>query len=402
MTEQRAHTPHRVVIGGGGVAALEALIALHHLAGDRVDMTVVAPSDEFVVRALSVVEPFGQPGSRAYDIEQACADHGARFVLDAIHTVQPHHRTVMTRNGALIPYDSLLLALGARPVPAFEHILTFRGPYDADAMHSLLRDIDAGAASSVAFVVPDGTTWPLPLYELALMTAERAAQAGREVALAIVTPEPRPLALFGGGASAEVERLLTEHGITLHPSCHVRAVEDGVVRGTPGDVEVHADRVVAVPVLYGPRLHGLPHDDHGFLPVDDHGRVVGVDGVFGAGDGTTIAIKQGGVAAQQAGAAARAIARRAGVDVEEKSFRPSLRARLMTGSGSVWLREEPAGGAGDQASAAGEEALWWPPTKVAAPYLVPYLDRIDRGESGPVPEVTRPPQGASDGIEVLF
>src|SRR4051812_1215515 len=116
MTPSR---PHRVVIGGGGVAALEALIALHHMARDHVQVTLVAPSDEFVVRALTVTELFGASGSRAYDVEQACADHDARFVRDAIHRVQPEHRDVVTRNGRVLAYDSLMLAVGARPAARF-------------------------------------------------------------------------------------------------------------------------------------------------------------------------------------------------------------------------------------------------------------------------------------------
>ena len=43
-----------VVIAGGGVAGLEALIALHSLAGTRVHVTLVAPERDFV--RVSVTE----------------------------------------------------------------------------------------------------------------------------------------------------------------------------------------------------------------------------------------------------------------------------------------------------------------------------------------------------------
>ena len=62
---------------------------------------------------------------------------------------------------------------------------------------------------------------------------------------------------------------------------------------------------------------------------------------------------------------------------------PVLRAELLTGSRSTFLRQAVAGGAGEQASSASDTALWWPPTKVAAPYLAPYLERLDRGASSP-------------------
>ena len=94
-------------------------------------------------------------------------------------------------------------------------------------------------------------------------------------------------------------------------------------------------------------------------------------------------IKQGGIAAQQADAAIRSIAARAGADVSPRPFRPVLRAELLTGSRSTYLRQAVTGGAGEQASEASDAALWWPPTKVAAPYLAPYLDRVDRGTTSP-------------------
>ena len=68
----------------------------------------------------------------------------------------------------------------------------------------------------VAFVVPAGSSWPLPLYELALMLAERAYSMCVDLELHFVTPEAAPLALFGPEASREVAGLLTEAEIALH------------------------------------------------------------------------------------------------------------------------------------------------------------------------------------------
>jgi sulfide:quinone oxidoreductase len=248
-------------------------------------------------------------------------------------------------------------------------------------------------------------TWPLPLYELALMTAEAAAEHGRAAQLTLVTPEPAPLAIFGPHAGEAVTALLAEREIAVLLDAHVRSVAGGTVVAAPGDVEVHADRVVAVPVLAGPAMPGLPLDAHGFVESDEHGAVRGLDGVFAAGDGTTLPIKQGGVAAQHAGAAAAAIAARAGADVEPRPLHPELRAQLLAGSTSVHLRQAVAGGGGDQASVASGHALWWPPSKVAAPYLAPYLARLGEGIPGPVPEHERAaihkPGDPAGGLERL-
>ncbi|MGH3018745.1 MAG: hypothetical protein ACRDNR_01095, partial [Gaiellaceae bacterium] len=59
----RARDRMTVVIAGGGVAALEGALALRELAGDRVDVELLAPETHFWYRPLAVAEPFelGEP-----------------------------------------------------------------------------------------------------------------------------------------------------------------------------------------------------------------------------------------------------------------------------------------------------------------------------------------------------
>lgn len=57
--------------------------------------------------------------------------------------------------------------------------------------------------------------------------------------------------------------------------------------------------VVTVPVLDGPAVEGLPHDDGGFLTIDQHGRVLGAPDVYAAGDMTSAPIKHRSVACQR-------------------------------------------------------------------------------------------------------
>jgi sulfide:quinone oxidoreductase len=411
MSEEQASARHRVLIAGGGVAGLEALIALRQLAGDRVAATVLAPTPEFLVRALSVQDPFARPSPRRYQLQRIAADHGAEFLQDGLAQVDAGQERVVTTGGGHLPYDSLLVAIGARPVAAFERVVTFRGMQDAEAMHGLIQDIEGGYSKQIAFVVPPGTTWPLPLYELALMTAERASAVGREPKLTLVTPEERPLGVFGDEASESVAQSLEDVGVTVLPRAKVREVVNGEVVDASGEVLVRAERIVALPRLEGPAVAGVAADAHGFLPVDEEGRVSGTDSVFAAGDGTTFAIKQGGVAAQQADAVARAVARRAGADVDPRPFRPVLRAQLLTGSRSKYLRRAGGDGWEEASSTVSDHTLWWPPTKVAAPYLSPYLERLDEGASGPASTQgsgsgTAPPAShaegdSSGGIELL-
>ena len=41
---------------------------------------------------------------------------------------------------------------------------------------------------------------------------------------------------------------------------------------------------MTLPRIEGPGIAGLPKGPHGFIPVDDYGRVRGLEGVYAAGD----------------------------------------------------------------------------------------------------------------------
>src|SRR3954452_19895115 len=81
--------PLRVVIAGGGVAALEALVALRDLAPSRIAVTVVTDAPSFFYRPLLIGEPFGLGHPRRYGIAEICADLGAELVRDRVREVLP-------------------------------------------------------------------------------------------------------------------------------------------------------------------------------------------------------------------------------------------------------------------------------------------------------------------------
>jgi sulfide:quinone oxidoreductase len=353
------------------VAALEGALALRRLAEERVELVLLAPEAEFRYRPMAVVEPFGVGSPYEFPIAELAADVGAELLHEALVSVDPDRRLASTATGS-IAYDSLLLACGAELRPGLEGAYTFGPGDERQLLARVLEEIERGLVRTVAFALPTGPTWALPLYELALLTAHRLAQQQvKGVTLTLVTPEEVPLAIFGREAADTTSRLLTENGIALVTRRHSVSFDSGVLRLAPGDT-VEADRVVTLPRLAGTPIGRIPRTAEGFIRTNPHGRVTGLVAVYAAGDITAFPVKQGGIAADQAVAAAQSIAAAAGAPVEPRPFDPVLHGLLLTGSTPRYLRAPLTGGRGEHAEVA-NEPLWWPPGKIIGRYLPNYL-----------------------------
>jgi sulfide:quinone oxidoreductase len=360
-----------VVIAGGGVAALEALLALRSLAGDRVSIELIAPDTTFSYRPLAVAEPFNLSNVNRLDLERLVHAHGGSFDCATIREIDVEARTVTTSSGAVRSYDALVLAVGARAVEAVPGALTYRGEQDAERLGDVLAALKERRIERLAFVVPPGCSWPLPLYELALMTGGWIRRHGVDAELAIITFEARPLQLFGPEAAEPVRRLLADHGVALRTGSIVESMERGRL-WMPFECSVAVDRAIALPRLVGHPPAGLPTDARGFVPVDEFCRVgPAEDHVYAAGDMTDAEIKQGGLATQQADASAEVIAAAAGADIQPEPFRPVLRGLLLTGEQPLYMRRPVSVGA--ELPAMQHEPLWWPPHKIVGRHLAPFL-----------------------------
>jgi len=381
-------SPLRTVIAGGGVAGLEALLALRALAGDRVELTLVAPTADFVYRPLAVAEPFALGRPRRTPLAEVARDASAAFVEAPVLRVDADERLVHVENDQALPYDALVLATGAATEPAFgaENVLNWTDTSGVEALGGLLRDLEEGYSGRLAIVVPPGPGWPLPAYELALLIAADARSMGVTPEITIVTPERAPLAIFGSRAVEVVADELAQAGIQLELAAYAE-FDPGPPRTIilrPSDRRIEAARVLALPRLRGRAPAGVPADPDGFVTVDPYCRVAGVDGVWAAGDGIAFPVKFGGLAAEQADAAAADIAALAGATVERKPFRPVLRGRLLTARGPRYLRYDAGGGAGE--GEATTHTLWWPPGKISGRYLAPWLaTRDDDAVAGNLP-----------------
>jgi sulfide:quinone oxidoreductase len=360
----------RVTIAGAGVAAVECALALRAAAGPQLDIALLAPAAELVHRPASVESPFGGPPAPRIALDRL----DVRLVRDALASVDPDARRVNTRDGESVPYDVLVVATGARSREAVSGASTFRGPMSVGLVEQAVDRLFANPQLRLAYVAPAGARWLLPLYELALLSATALRDGGVDNPdILVATPEHAPLEILGPAVSEAVREALARAGVDLVTSAAAVGAFEGAVRLASGEM-ISADLAVALPELVGPHIEGLPHDDGGYLPVDEHGRVIGCTDVYAAGDATGFPIKHGGLAAQQADAVADSIAARLGAIGHPEPFRPIMRALLLTGRDPLYLRAElGTGGLLPVAGTISTEPLWSPPEKVGGRYLASFL-----------------------------
>jgi sulfide:quinone oxidoreductase len=367
----------RVLIAGGGVAALEAALTLRELAADRVEVGLFAPRRDFVYRPYAVGEPYGASEVARYDLAELAAAAGADFQLDSVVSVDREARLAVTHDGRSFAYDHLVLAPGVQllwPVPG---ATTFWGIADESDVAKVVDGLRHGEMRSAAFTMPGTDGWALPLYELALLARARLDRDHAEdVSLTVVTPEEAPLQVFGRRVGEQMSALLAERRIGVLARTRPVRFAEGRLETIPG-AGLEVDVAVSLPRLEGRRIRGVPHDPEGFIRTDDHGRVFGCERLYAAGDVTAFPVKQGGLAAQQADRVAEVIAAEAGVRIDPQPFDPLLRSVLWTGEEPRYLQGWIGGGHGEGSSLGVEPPWQVDPAagdgKIVAPRLSAFL-----------------------------
>src|SRR5215204_1162475 len=237
--------PDRGVTMNPNTAPMRVLVA-----GGGVDLTMLAPEGTFAYRPMAVAVPFARGHVQRLPLAEFARETSTRLARGELAAVEPG--VARTTAGAALPFDALLVAVGAWSEPAVPGATTWTPELDQEVMGGLLADLEEGYAKRVAFVVPEGAGWPLPAYELALMTAWDARDMGQDdVEVSVVTPEPAPLAMFGEQASESLRRDLDEAGVIVN-----------IRRGA--DEDLTGRRAIALPRAAARPIAGLPQDERGF------------------------------------------------------------------------------------------------------------------------------------------
>jgi sulfide:quinone oxidoreductase len=357
----------RVTVLGGGPAAAELLLALRAITDERIELELITPRRVLALRAASTGAAFGEGEVSVYDLAELAEETGATLRIDAAEAVAPAVRRIRLASGAATDYDALVLAVGARARSGVPGATVFRDQRDAGLLRALVEDL--GELRSIAFTVPTGVAWTLPLYELALLAAAEAARRDAEVSISIVTPERRPLEVFGPRTGLLVGRILADRGVRVMLSTAAAGAARGRLVLRHGG-SIPAERVIAAPRLVGRRIAGIPSDWNSFVHTDAHGRVPGLDEVFAAGDMTAFPIKQGGIAAQQADVIAAVLAGKPVPPV-----RHVLRTQLLGAGSPLYLRTELGGDGTVISEGPSDEPEWWPSGKLFGRHLSPWMAR---------------------------
>ena len=365
----------RVVVAGGGVAALEAVLALGELAPGAIELTLVAPDESFYYRPASTARPFSLHPRRALALTDVAEAAGARLVGDSVALVDDAEDRLVTHDGDVVEFDALLLAVGADWRPGLAAGLAWsRDERATSDWAQLLTDLAQGVVSTLGFVVPRRAGWPVDAYELALIASAAAVQSGREAVITVITAEAGPLDAFGPAVGQTVAAALARAGIELLTSVEVDGTRqsEGVAADLSTGRRMVFDRLVSVPVAAGRAIGGVAHDAYGQAIVEPDGRVRGSERVWAAGDATSLVVKHALLAVGQAGAAAEAIAASIGVGGTPTRYRPRLRGIIV--DPSHWL-DQPVWVHPDEPLT---HCLWWPPGRVTGPRLAPFIAQRDK------------------------
>jgi sulfide:quinone oxidoreductase len=365
----------KVLIAGAGLGGIEAALGLDDLAGDLVDVELCDTRSEFVFRPFVVAEPYGAVRSFRYELESLARRCGATFRPGTVDTVDAERRRLVFEDGERIAYDYLIVATGSRMQWAVPGAVTFWGSNEGQ-VSEVIAALRGGHLRRFVLTMPAGYSWALPLYEMALFAVSELEKAGNgQTRVTVVTPEDMPLEVFGRRAARQVDALLRERGVEVLTAAHPMKFEQGRLRVAPAR-EVDADAVISMPRFEGRPPDGVPHDGEGFVRVDEHGGVIGLERVYAIGDVTTFPVKQGALATQQADTVAETIAAAAGAAVEPKPFDPVLRGVLFTGDQPRYLYGRPTGGHGETSSFSERPNGPLREGKLTARYLSPLVDHL--------------------------
>jgi sulfide:quinone oxidoreductase len=303
----------RVLVLGGGFAALETAFLLRMRMRNEVDLTLVSDRDTFVFRPNSIYVPFGaDPDSLLVGLSKPLARRDIAFHPGRVAEVEPDNRRVALVDGSKLGYDKLVIATGAatsaEEVPGLsEHaatIWTAQNMLGVRERFNRVRDrAHAGERPRVLFLVPPNNKCSGPLYEIVLMLETWLRRAGVRDGVDITwsTYEQSFIQAFGPRLHELVTREFSERGIDGHTAEIVSEVTTDTVLYADGGTRGFDELIAFPPYTAGVHYSALPSDDRAFISTEsDTRQVVGHPDIYAPGDAGDFPVKQAFLAFLQA------------------------------------------------------------------------------------------------------
>ena len=298
---------HILILGGGVGGTLTANLVARRLhdpiSTGQVDVTLVDAAGAHVYQpGFMYIAMGGEREEKLSRPERTLLDAEVGLLVDIAVRVDVSARTVVMASGAVIPYDYLVLATGARIVPEeIEHFAEeAQHFYSASAARRLRQALDAfqGGRVVIGIASMPYKCPPAPL-EVAFLIESELRERGLRDGSEVHFCSPIGRAFTIETVSNMATPILEEKGIELHTFFNVEAIdpERKVITSLEGE-ELPYDLLILVPphkgqqFLIDSRLAPAPG---GWLPTDRQTlRVQGQRNIWALGDATDLPLSKAG------------------------------------------------------------------------------------------------------------
>jgi sulfide:quinone oxidoreductase len=293
----------RVLVLGSNFGGLTAALAVQHELDGDVDVTVVAPDDEFLFTPSLIWLPFGKRDRAdiTFPVAPTLDAHGIGFEHTAATALDPTSRLVTLADGQRIGYDYLVVATGYRNqsdvVPGFtDNAVTITTLPEAERAGAAWRRF-LDEPGDVVVAATQGAGCFGAAYEFLFNTSYQLRKAGlhKDVKLTYVTAEPF-LGHFGIGGLPHGEQLLgmflRKEGIESRIATAIDHVDDGALVLADGETLPFAYGMVVPPFLGQEFLNGADGlaDDKGYVRVRETYQSEKYDDVYAVGVAAAVAV----------------------------------------------------------------------------------------------------------------
>ena len=333
-----------LVILGGGFAGLTALHHLHKNAGSKLNIKLVDKSEVSVNRpTLPEVALAGKPAEHAvFPLSRAIHKSEAEYIQAEVVKIDAEEQVVALSSGKNLPYDYLLIAIGAvhdyDAIPGFnEYAYSVCDPDKAAQLWERLKDFSGGDVVVGSAPSPAGARVDAPklaavcegpVGEIMFMVDQylRREKLRDKSTIKVFTPAEVFFEDVGPKVHEVFGPIIEKHNIEVLTNKIVELVGENAVYFSDGS-KLDSDLSIILPpytVASAIKESGLG-DEAGYIPTDKQMRHLDFDNVFAAGDVNAWAVpKLGHIATLQAEIAAKAIAKDLGANIEVPEFKPEI------------------------------------------------------------------------------